>query len=109
MAGWAQTATAMRSGWRRGRHAIVKRTLVREVMTTTVVTASEAMPFRHLVALMHARDIGAVPVTGPERHVLGVVSNADLAGRPAGLSAARATPPLVHAPRRRAHRRTTAG
>ncbi len=86
----------------------MKRTLVREVMTTTVVTASEAMPFRHLVALMHARDIGAVPVTGPERHVLGVVSNADLAARAAGLSAAMARPLLVNSRRRREHRRTTA-
>jgi hypothetical protein len=28
----------------------MKRTLVHEVMTTTVVTAGEDMPFRHLVA-----------------------------------------------------------
>ena len=40
----------------------MKRTLVAEVMTTPVVTAGEAMPFRDLAALLYARDIGAVPV-----------------------------------------------
>ena len=40
----------------------MKRTLVQEVMTTPVVTAAEAMPFRDLAALLYARDIGAVPV-----------------------------------------------
>ena len=40
------------------------RTLVQEVMTTPVVTAAEAMPFRDLAALLYARDIGAVPVVG---------------------------------------------
>ena len=40
----------------------MNRTLVQEVMTTPVVTATEAMPFRDLAALLYARDIGAVPV-----------------------------------------------
>ena len=57
----------------------MKRTLAREVMTTTVVTAGEAMPLRHLAGLLHASDIGAVPVTGPERRV----PDADLAARAA--------------------------
>lgn len=43
------------------------RTLVQEVMTTPVVTATEAMPFRDLAALLYARDIGAVPVVAPGR------------------------------------------
>jgi len=43
----------------------VTRTLVQDVMTTPVVTATEAMPFRDLAALLYARDIGAVPVVGP--------------------------------------------
>ena len=43
----------------------MKRTLVQEVMTTPVVTATEAMPFRDLAALLYARDIGAVPVVAP--------------------------------------------
>ncbi len=37
----------------------MKRTLVAEVMTTPVVTATEAMPFRDLAALLYAKDIGA--------------------------------------------------
>jgi hypothetical protein len=39
----------------------VKRTQVQEVMTTPVVTATEAMPFRDLAALLYARDIGRCP------------------------------------------------
>jgi CBS domain-containing protein len=48
----------------------VTRTLVAQVMTTPVVTAPEAMPFRDLVALLHARDIGAVPVVAPDGEAL---------------------------------------
>jgi hypothetical protein len=51
----------------------VKRTLVQEVITTPVVTAAEAMPFRDLAALLYAEDIGAVPVVAPTGQVLGVV------------------------------------
>ena len=63
----------------------MKRTLVDEVMTTPVVTAVEAMPFRHLAALLYASGIGAVPVIDPESRVLGVVSNADLTAKACGL------------------------
>jgi CBS domain-containing protein len=66
----------------------MKRTLVGEVMTTPVVTAGEPMPFRHLVALLYASGIGAVPVIDPEGRVLGVVSNADLMAKAGGLPAA---------------------
>jgi CBS domain-containing protein len=66
----------------------VKRTLVQEVMTTPVVTATEAMPFRDLAALLYARDIGAVPVVAPAGQVLGVVSRPDLIPKTAGLAAA---------------------
>ena len=48
------------------RDATVKRTLVEEVMTAPVVTAEETMPVRHLMALLYASGIGAVPVTDPE-------------------------------------------
>lgn len=82
----------------------MKKTLVREVMTTTVVTASEAMPYRHLAGLLYANGIGAVPVTDPERRVLGVVSGADLAAKAAGLPGA--TPrPWLECPRHRRERR----
>jgi len=50
----------------------VKKTLVEQVMTTPAVTAAQAMPFRDLVALLHARDIGAVPVVATAGQVLGV-------------------------------------
>jgi CBS domain-containing protein len=82
----------------------VKRTLVDEVMTTPVVTAVQAMPFRHLVALLYSSGIGAVPVIDPEGRVLGVVSNADLTVKACGLPAASAGPGLQF-PRRRRERR----
>jgi CBS domain-containing protein len=86
----------------------MKRTLVGEVMTTPVVTARETMPFRHLVALLYASDIGAVPVTDPEGRVLGVVSNADLIAKARGLPAAPAWPGLQLPRRRRERRKATA-
>jgi CBS domain-containing protein len=79
-------------------------TQVREVMTTTVVTAGEAMPYRHLVGLLYARGIGAVPVVDPECQVLGVVSGADLAAKAACPLTAPARPRL-ESPRRRQERR----
>jgi CBS domain-containing protein len=78
----------------------MKRTLVGEVMTTPVVTAGETMPFRHLVALLYASGIGAVPVIDPEGRVLGVVSNSDLMAKAGGLPATPTWPGLQF-PRRR--------
>jgi CBS domain-containing protein len=86
----------------------VKRTLVREVMTTAVVTAGEAMPYRHLVALLYAKGIGAVPVTGPDRQVLGVVSGGDLTAKAAGLPAASASLRLERPRRCRVRRKASA-
>ncbi len=43
----------------------MKRTQVREVMTTTMVTASEATPYRHLAGLLYAKGIGACPSPAP--------------------------------------------
>lgn len=90
----------------------MKRTLVEQVMTTPVVTATGGMPFRDVVALLHARDIGAVPVIEPAGQVLGVVSRSDLipkAARPATAAGLR----LEYGPhhrreRRRARARTAA-
>jgi len=70
----------------------VKRTLVQEVMTTGVVTAGEDMPFRHRVALLSGKGIGAVPVTGPAGQVLGVVPDSDLTAKAAGLPAVTVAP-----------------
>ena len=65
----------------------MSRTLVGVVMTAPVVTAGATMPFRDLVALLHASDIGAVPVVSPAARVVGVVSRCDLIAKPAGLPA----------------------
>jgi CBS domain-containing protein len=86
----------------------VKRTLVEEVMTTPVVTAGETMPLRHLIALLHASGVGAVPVTDPDRRVLGVVSHADLIIKAGGLLAAPAGPRLESGRRRRRRRQADA-
>lgn len=83
----------------------MSRTLVREVMTAPVVTAGEAMPFRDLVALLHASDVGAVPVVSPAGRVLGVVSRSDLIAKPAGRPTAGWPGP---GPRRRDRRRAGA-
>ena len=85
----------------------MKRTLVEEVMTTPVVTATEAMPFRDLAALLYARDIGAVPVVGPDGQLLGVVSRPDLIPKAAGLAAAAGLCPAFGS-RRRERRRALA-
>ena len=80
----------------------MKKTLTEQVMTTPVVTAAQAMPFRDLVALLHARDIGAVPVVATAGQVLGVVSRADLTAKAAGPPAA--GPPLRRGSRRERRR-----
>jgi len=76
-------------------------------MTTPVVTATEAMPFRDLAALLYAKDIGAVPVVALAGQVLGVVSGSDLAAKAAGLATG-AGPRLESRSRRRERRRALA-
>ena len=73
-------------------------------MTTPVVTATEAMPFRDLVALLHARDIGAVPVVAMAGQVMGVVSRADLTAKAAGPTGTAAGSRLASRSRRRERR-----
>ena len=51
---------------------------VRDVMTTDVATVAEESPYRQIVDLVTGRHISAVPVVDKFRHVLGVVSEADL-------------------------------
>jgi len=75
-------------------------------MTSPVVTAGVTMPLRHLMALLYASGIGAVPVTDPERRVLGVVSHADLIIKAGGMPAAPAGPQLR--PGRRQRRKAAA-
>jgi CBS domain-containing protein len=75
-------------------------------MTTPVVTATEAMPFREVAALLYARDIGAMPVVAPTGQLLGVVSRPDLIPKVAGLAAAGLYPGFGS--RRRERRRAMA-
>lgn len=51
---------------------------VDDVMTTTVVAAAETTPYREVVDLLMNNRVNAVPVLNEQRHVAGVVSDADL-------------------------------
>jgi CBS domain-containing protein len=51
---------------------------VRDVMTTSVVTADRITPYKEIVTLMAEHHIGAVPVLSMGRQVTGLVSEADL-------------------------------
>lgn len=69
--------------------------LVRDVMTTDVVTVESSTPFKEIVARLAGHGISAVPVLDADRRVLGVVTEADLLlrrERPASL----ANVPLVY-------------
>ena len=54
------------------------RSTVEDVMTRDVVCAHEDTPFKELVKLLASRRVSALPVVDGRRHVLGVVSEADL-------------------------------
>lgn len=58
-----------------------------EVMTHDVVTAAPHTPFKQIVRLFAENDVSAVPVVGPDRRLLGVVSEADLLRSTAELPA----------------------
>jgi CBS domain-containing protein len=51
---------------------------IEAIMTTEVVTATPATPFRELVELLAQRRISALPVIDEDRRVVGIVSEADL-------------------------------
>jgi CBS domain-containing protein len=51
---------------------------IEAVMTTQVITATPATPFRELVELLGQRRISALPVVDDDRRVVGIVSEADL-------------------------------
>jgi CBS-domain-containing membrane protein len=51
---------------------------VEDVMTSEVICARPSTPYKELVRLLTERNVSAVPVVDEERHVLGVVSEADL-------------------------------
>jgi CBS domain-containing protein len=52
--------------------------LVRDMMTTNVVTASPSTPFKTVVSLLGAHRISAVPVVDEADKVVGIVSESDL-------------------------------
>jgi CBS-domain-containing membrane protein len=52
--------------------------LVKDLMTTQVVTVGPETPFKEIVALLAEHRVSAVPVVDDDRHVLGIVSEADL-------------------------------
>jgi CBS domain-containing protein len=51
---------------------------VLDVMTTEVICASRDTPYKQLVRLLLDRKISALPVVDDRRHVVGIVSEADL-------------------------------
>lgn len=52
--------------------------LVRDMMTTNVVTASPSTPFKTVVSLLGAHRISSVPVVNAANKVVGIVSESDL-------------------------------
>lgn len=60
----------------------MKRTRVHEVMTAEVVTVRLTTSLTEIVALLYANGISGVPVLDWSDRVCGVISGADLAGRP---------------------------
>jgi CBS domain-containing protein len=52
--------------------------LVKDLMTTEVVTVGPATPFKEIVARLAEHQVSAVPVVDDARRVLGIVSEADL-------------------------------
>jgi len=51
---------------------------VRDVMMTEVVTAHKEDTYKRIASLMNEHKVSAIPVLGRDRHVVGIVSEADL-------------------------------
>ena len=51
----------------------------RDIMTTDVVTVAPTTPFQVVAKALHDSRISGLPVVDDEGHVIGVVSEADLA------------------------------
>lgn len=56
----------------------MRRLMVSDVMTTEVITAREATPFKELARIMTERRISALPVLDTADRLVGMVSEADL-------------------------------
>ncbi|WP_063856493.1 CBS domain-containing protein [Kitasatospora griseola] len=63
----------------------MSRRTVHDVMTHDVVVAQPESTFKEILELFHRNDITAVPIVDERRHVLGIVSEADLIRKEAGL------------------------
>ena len=81
--------------------------LVRDVMTTEVVTVQPSTPFKEIVARLARHRISAVPVLDADRRVLGVVTEADLLLKQEHLDAV-TNVPLVWSKHRRREREKAA-
>jgi CBS domain-containing protein len=82
--------------------------LVRDMMTTEVVTVEPSTPFKEIVARLAGRRVSAVPVVDADGRVLGVVSEADLLLKEEYPDAEQDVP-LVWTRRRRIERKKAAG
>ena len=56
----------------------MRRLLVSDVMTSPVMAAREATPFKELARVMTERKVSALPVLNTDDHLVGIVSEADL-------------------------------
>jgi CBS domain-containing protein len=56
----------------------MRKTLVRDVMTSDVITAGPDTPVKTITGMITTHDVGAVPIVDPDRRLLGVVSQEDL-------------------------------
>jgi len=79
------------------------RSQVQDVMTRQVLAVTPATPFKEMVSLLTAYRISALPVVNADRHVLGLVSEADLLSsqweaRRSGLDPKRGNADRVKAP-----------
>jgi CBS domain-containing protein len=81
--------------------------LVRDVMTTGVVTVEAWTPFKEIVARLAEQRISAVPVLNADGRVLGVVTEADLLLKQEHPDP-KTTIPLIWTRRRRQERATAA-
>jgi CBS domain-containing protein len=77
--------------------------LVRDVMTTEVVTAEPSTPFKEIAGRLAQHRISAVPVLDADRRVLGIVTEADLLLKQEHPDP-KATIPLIWTKRRRQER-----
>jgi len=75
-----------------------RRARVKDVMTTTVVTVNPHTPYKEIARLLSENRVSGLPVLSAERHVVGVVTEANLLAEEEKRSLERMTIP-GHGPR----------